>query len=76
MVKYKNKKTNKVYIINTTAICQDRNIEVVIYTDYPRENELFTMTKDKFFKEYELVNERVLFKCTYNDIHKDTYMTY
>ena len=48
---YRNKLTKKDYVINSIAVCQDRNVEVVIYTEYSEEenviNNLFSYGKRK-----------------------------
>ena len=67
---YRNKLTKKDYVINSIAVCQDRNVEVVIYTEYSEEeenviNNLFSMEKEKFFKEHELEKEIGLYTCSF-----------
>lgn len=73
MTRYRNKLTKKDYVISSIATCQDRNVEVVIYTEYPEEENVFSMEKEKFFKEHELKKEVTLFKCNYNDVFGEIY---
>lgn len=67
--KYTHKEKGGEYIVKHQAICKDRDIAVVIYSD--SQGNLYTRSANEFKARFKQVKNIVLFKCEYKDIFSD-----